>query len=613
MAIGYTSQSVYEQDRVGEDGSTQAASWARLKGAIRKARRDLETFRELRLMLLGDYVGKYYGDRKFKDRIPANFIELFVNIYRRQLASQAPACTITTKLRPFRATAFELQLALNKLLKDIDFGQTLEMLAIDALLNVGIVKVGVSAYATVEVEGFLHDVNQPFADWVNLDDFVVDMDAERYERIGFVGDRIRVPLDLIQQSRRFAGVDWKPGRKLRYSETGEERASFLSRSTGEYEEESEDYVEYWELWLPRTNQIVCFEADEEGLPKGEPIEIKEWEGPERGPYRLLPFVPVPSNLMPASAVGNVYDLHEAANIIYRKIMRQAQRQKKVAGVRSGRPDDGNQVLKAEDGQMVKLDDPRNVTELSLGGFDERNMAFFIHAQRLFSYFSGNLDLLGGLSPQSETLGQDRLLAASSSRRLSDMQETMVRFVTGVCEDLLWWMWNDPLTEMSLVKEVPGTKVSIPFTWSQERRRGNLADYELRIEPYSLIQKSPAQKLNEILALFQQVIAPLLGPLQASGVFFDFQAFIKTVVSLADLPELDGLFVYLGESAGQTIQPSAPPGTNPKPAMTTRRYERVNRPGATREGADEAMMATMLGMANSPMQGSQQRAMFRSTG
>ena len=58
-----------------------------------------------------------------------------------------------------------------------------------------------------------------------------------------------------------------------------------------------------------------------------------------------------------------------------------------------------------------------------------------------------------------------------------------------------------------------------------------------------------------------------------------------------------------EFAEPTMMPPSPvagQGDGPgKPPVTTRRYERINRPGATRQGKDAAMISTLLGARVQP--------------
>ncbi len=140
---------------------------SRLKSAVSHSRRRLEPYRVRRLAALREYVGRNYSDQGSADRVPVNFIELAINIYSRQLASRRPAMTISTRQRELRIFAKEFELAVNHLLGEMNFEQTLRQATVDALFVNGIVKVGVSE-PSQPIRGFLTRSGQPYAECVGL-------------------------------------------------------------------------------------------------------------------------------------------------------------------------------------------------------------------------------------------------------------------------------------------------------------------------------------------------------------------------------------------------------------------------------------------------------------
>ena len=78
-----------------------------------------------------------------------------------------------------------------------------------------------------------------------------------------------------------------------------------------------------------------------------------------------------------------------------------------------------------------MDDPQSINTFKFGGIDQQNLAFLLQVKNLFNYYGGNIDTLGGLGPQSSTVGQDRLISESASRRLADTRKRR-GFAGGVC-------------------------------------------------------------------------------------------------------------------------------------------------------------------------------------
>ena len=96
----------------------------------------------------------------------------------------------------------------------------------------------------------------------------------------------------------------------------------------------------------------------------------------------------------------------------------------------------------------------------MGGINTNSLAYAIQLDRILSRNAGNLDLLGGLSPQSDTVGQDELLASNASKRIADMQDRVTEFTTRIVKDLAWYLWNDPLIDLPLVKRLDGSDLEI---------------------------------------------------------------------------------------------------------------------------------------------------------
>ena len=67
---------------------------------------------------------------------------------------------------------------------------------------------------------------------------------------------------------------------------------------------------------------------------------------------------------------------------------------------------------ANDGEVILVNDANSLKEMRFGGPDQANLAFAIHAKATHSEIAGNLQTLGGLSPQADTLGQEQLLNQS---------------------------------------------------------------------------------------------------------------------------------------------------------------------------------------------------------
>jgi hypothetical protein len=169
-----------------------------------------------------------------------------------------------------------------------------------------------------------------------------------------------------------------------------------------------------------------------------------------------------------------------------------------------------------------------------------------------------------------------------------MQGRMIGFTQGILKSLAWYLFYDREIELPLTKRLPGTNLSIQEVFSSEMMEGDFLDYNIEIEPYSMSPKTPSQRLQTISQVFSQFIAPFADAMSAQGITPNFEGLLKTIGRYADMPELVDILNY-----GQTVaeSPTAPVAG---PRETTRRYERVNRPGATKDGKNDVMMRLLLG-------------------
>lgn len=589
--------------------------WSRLKSAVITSRRQLEGFRAKRLEFIRQYVGKQYTFEGAHDKVPANMIEQFVSIYRRELVSQNPQIMVTATVNAYKRSALDMESEVNEDLREMNYEEDLENTVVDALFSVGIQKVGNAEVGQVLMDGDHIPYGEPFIDTCDLDDMVIDMNARHLKECGFIGDRVRVPMEELKQSGRFAGHEEKMVSVNRryYSETGEELVEHIDTGTDYDRYEDVEYTEYWELYRPRENDIIVYLCDDQGLPTGEPVEVRDWFGPPNptGPYHFLAFNPVPNNPLPVSPVAIVFDLHEAANRIYRKVMRQAERQKTNTLVRVGKSGDGQALLDADDGDMIPADDPKNTQEVASGGFDQNNMAFFVHAKQLFSQYSGNLEAVGGLGQTAETLGQSEMIQQTSSLRLDDMRAQTEKYVGCVARCYAWYLFNDPLYEREITRSVAGTNITFKTLVTPESRQGGFPDYKIRVEPYSMASRTPLGKLQDMLRAYQQVILPTMPMLSELGVGFKFDRFIEVLAKLWDLPELMEVMM-LAPSPGD-VPPVAGKGSRDRPTaspVSSRTYNHVSQPGATQRGQEDVLLSNLLG---SRMQEGQEAGFMRTTG
>lgn len=578
---------------------SQAFEWSRLR---------MLPFREERVRNLKTYLGRHYNGEATSDRVPVNMLEMAVQIYRRNLVTANPSVRIRTQKRSLRPVARKFQLAMGKVLQEMDFKQAMNTVVFDALFGIGVAKIGITDKALGEMPGYLHDAGFPFMDAVDLDDLVLDMNAKHWEAMQFVGNRYELPYDEAMDSKVFTFKNKPtPKQQQAYNEYGDQKVSSLDSKqaygTATYTR-AKDVVELWDIYMPYEGVILTFACDSRGVPiMDEPAREVEWKGPEIGPYIPLALGEVSGNLMPLPPIANLVDLNDALNRSFRKLVRQSDRQKTITLVASGADDDGDRILHADDGDMIRVDRPEATRESRFGGVDQNNLAFGIQLRQLFDYMAGNLSAMGGLSVQADTVGQEEIIKASSSQKIQDMQSAVIQFAERCVRSVASWVWYDPVRRYDLVDVMSDTGFEVPLTFKpKDRKESEFLEMNFDISPSSMRESNPQQKLGILANTVSNFLVPLTPNLQQQGLTIDATAFIRQIAELSNMPEIESLVIPVGDPGeAATLMMEQEGGS---PASTTRTNIRRNIPtGGTQEARESAVIQSLMG--NSPAPGQQQ--------
>ncbi len=584
---------------------------SRLGLAIQRSRLVLRRPREERREMVRQYVGFHWSEEGTNEKVPVNLLALYCGIVGRTLIAKDPRVLLSTFQKENKAAVQAMEAWVNREIQEMHLATTLQRIVFDALFSIGICKVALATPADSATVGWNLPAGQPFADRVDLDDFVFDTNARRFEDVTWIGHRFRAPLDVIRDSSLYSSTrkELVPSTDQPYNQEGDERISVLGRTYYAVDtEEFEDWVDLWEIYIPRRKLILTLadstlpgSTSQTGSGKPRPLREVEWLGPDTGPYSVLGLGVVPGNIMPKGPIQDLIDLHEIVNRLYRKLGRQAERQKELGFVQGGASEDGTRVMQANDGDLIKVDNPDKINLVQMGGPHQGNFLFVDHLFQLFSKMAGNLEMMGGLAPQSKTATQDKMLNQNSSSQIASMQADVTNFTGGALKKLCWYWWNHPQQVMRVKHSLPGLPdVSItrelhprgamqPTGQPQPlQRRAKWADLEVNVDPYSLQDQTPQGIVAALQQIVGQTILPLMGPLQQQGIGLDLNAFLTMLGKYLNLPQLAEIVTIQEPPQGE--EPPQPGGT--KPAETTRNYVRRSLGNESEQGQGEDLRATL---------------------
>lgn len=403
-----------------------------------------------------------------------------------------------------------------------------------------------------------------------------------------------------------------PVENYRYNADGDERSNQVTLGDNRYSEEDyEDMVDLWQVYCPPHRCVYVFaEGQITGPDAGQrgskvvPLGEKKWIGPDLGPYRMLKYHVVPDQPIPKGPLQDVFNLHDASNNVYRKLVRQAKDCKDIFLYMGNNSEDAARVQKTPDGGMAGVSNPQSVVPVTMGGINQGLMLFMRELIERFSWMSGNLVTMGGLAPQAGTLGQEELLSQQSNGQVAGYQDTTTAFVKSNIEALNWFWWNDPISSYETKYEVPG----VPEVWRSQKiapwndgdpnalkRDGPMP--KIRVDPHSMRSMTPSQRASDLMQIVQAVYLPMAQIAQQQGISLDLNELFSILGDLKDIPDLRRVLTVTEPpqdmALGSTEQGSA------KPAETTRNYNRRSLGSNSAQAQDADMDATLAAGAAKP--------------
>ena len=570
----------------------------KLQEGVLTCRRLTEPMRMKRQVMLEEYANGYFGNTLKFSKKPLNMVFRGMSIMVPLLASNNPKAMVRARVAPLLPFSKTLELTINHTIREINLIQTLRGAITNSMMYMGITKSGISPGGT-EVEdayGYLHDAGQFYCDSVDGDDYIWDVAATVKEEMDFEGNRYRLPMQYIQESGLFKNFD---DLEQKYHEYGEKnkRPEDIAKETIKNFEINElwPYAELYDIWVPEENKIYTIAPDGQG---DKALREVEYEGPEGGPYDLLYYHCFPESIVPIPPIFSSLDLHHYINTMARKMGRQADREKTILAYEGQAEQDAKTVIEAEDGESVRVDNIDRLKELKYGGIPDQNYQWIGWLKQMWSEHMGNADLLGGLRPQAETLGQEQMLQANATIGVEDMVWQVHNFTKKILSKMAWYIWTDPLIDITVSKRIPGV-VDLDVQFTEEAREGDFLDYNIDVEPYSMSRMNPEIRSQKIMQLVQAIILPTLQIAAQQGAIPDIPALVKTISRDFDLTEAE---------VDAWFKTAAPPNADLGPYQPMQGQVVKSGQGDDRFGASGAskmsnmnQQQTRAGMQSSPAQ------------
>lgn len=470
----------------------------------------LRRYRRARAMFIKQYVGQYYASRKgMTGDEPINLIFHAIRTLVPNLVMKNPITKVVTDDVEQENYAYLLGLALDSIDKKIKLKTILRGGIVAALFAMGIFKTGIAASGQVITWGDLQvDPGQVYSDLVDLDDFVIDPSCRAFDKAAFLGDRNRVPRQLLLDDNN---CDHDLVMRLPRSThpDAKNKIEKLTQSNLSNVEmfELQDFVDVVELFVPEANASLLI-PDPDVIIFDDYIRGVDFYGPSEGPYTTLSLTPpVPGNPYPVAPVGIWHDLHVMANKSMVKSMEQADRQRDIGMYDPAGADEAEDIRTARDGDMI-AGNPDSVKVVSFGGQNRDNASMLSQMQIWFNYMSGNPDQMAGLKSDARTATQAQLLQANANVTVEDMRDMIYDVAAELNKKMAWYLHTDPLIDLPLTKrQAGGGHIQLQLT--PEQRSGDFLNFAFDIKARSMSRLDPAIKSKRMMEFATNVIASVM--------------------------------------------------------------------------------------------------------
>lgn len=578
--------------------------------AAARSRLVLERQRRVMVAMVRDYAGPYWGAEwsgSYKTQ-PINLLGLYTAITLRGLVSKNPRAMVSSFIPEAKPVVAAMEDWFNQHVEDIDLQKTLKRCYLDGMFTMMIAKVALCGPLDSAMAGWNCKSGDPFAERIDFDDYVYDIHARDISE-SWQGHRFRVPLDLAKHFYGKKAKDLEETDDRLYNVEGDERISVLGRGMYGDNNEYRPMVDLWEFWLPLEGVVVTVRDEALGGPsagianskmgdyKAQALKVQRWIGPPKGPYYTGSFITINGNAQGKGPLQDMWDLHEAVNNLGRKQIEQARRQKQVLFVSGGADADGNRLLKTDDGEATRIDNPQSISQVDFGGPNNQNYVLMNDLIQRASWLGGNFEVKGGLSPQGRTATQENILNANSSASSQDLASTATDFAASLMKAILWFHHHHPTNHMNAPwapKGLPEMKVPRMVS-PQDRQQIPWETLHIKVDPYSMEYQTPQERMAKLSQVMQQFLVPLAPVAAQAGRQLDFDVLLSKVGKYMDDPDFEEIMG--GHAPPPQEQAPGQGGAEPlaSPGSQETTHVRVNAPGRTQQGDQMNLRNALLGV------------------
>ncbi len=472
-----------------------------------------------------------------------NLIDRGISAVVPYLVEGNPRILVESRVANYRPWAYTTQLAMNYFINKLDLANNVLIPgAVNSMVGAAIARTDFYYDRRIDLDNEAVKIGTPWVELIDDSNYIGDVSAKRRADFAFEGDIYQLPTEYAKDF--FAGKD----------DFGNEIADYINPDRALQDDISphdlanpnfnmdvmrlREYTSFIDLYIRDENTIVTI------MPKGNKpkiLRVREWDGPEGGPYDYLGYKYLPEHPHPIPPAWSWRDMDVTVNILVDKMRELAENQKDLIAFSADAVEDMKKIAKAPNLGTVQVQDVDAMKQISLNGIKDNSnwdwVNFILQEQ---TKQGANPDVLGGRGASAPTLGQEQIIYNNATRVVNNFYSRYSDWMSSIVRKLAWAFWTDPMVYVPVIKEIPGVG-QLPAVFADSEKVGDFYDFVFKIEPYSTQRTSPEMQYGKVIQFMNQWLLPMLPLAMQQGSMLDVPTVTQILADYAGLENFNQYF------------------------------------------------------------------------
>lgn len=458
-----------------------------------------------------------------------NLFQDFVKGHLISLAFHLPRWDVTAQITEGIGFDMRARMFLERYSELLDLGSVFKACAQDSAFGRAICKI-VSSVAPKGV----YSAVAPRAYRISPNCFYSDRSSSRIDECSFLADEYMLPLNEAREH-------FKDSASVEYIKEYTPESSNQNTTSNDDISDRDAYPETMtrliDIFIRSAGVIVTYPLPNDSFSLIGQIEPLQVIKTPIVPYEVVDLMTAPDTVEEVARLSALRGLHLMTNENWFKARKQSQRSKGVPIAKVGMEDDARTVETTEDREFAFLNElgAESLNFYNIPGADPSVVQMAQLASATFSRQAGNLEVALGHSPGADTARQTQAIISQVSAAQAVDRDAFEQFQSNIGSKLLALAFEDEQLTIETNLRVPGTTFVVNIGWAPADRLprpGTVADYIVKVTPYSGAFRSPQERIAHIQQASQILVQWMMA--KAQGIPANLQAITRDLEHAFDV-------------------------------------------------------------------------------